>query len=729
MDSGFSRTWLHACDFNFSESLNAPPAKKAADADAILRPAPVVEPASPSVNADLPTLGSILARPLPPRDAAPGAQTVGPACPPPTDDPVPPAVTGDRPLITTTTKWKLDPNTLSERLDPSSCTIPTMSDLAMLKARVIVLTPELQYTLHCDIAEMYLMDNLGRHLHGMTCGTPFPSPQTNPLSLFDIPIRRDYFSNDISVVRPGGKLFSKHFQGLQICLPTLLSFVLTYGEANEKRDGSAAVAEGDQRRISFGCAGQAHHLKPDAQTQGKPKETYGFKIFDLVSDVNERQKIKQMLADIADAMQLCTDEIEVAKLHNALPFNDEERFKEFAFHLREKLGALYLRQEDYALQAKCLSYAEPVHMHKDDLNGTWRGYTKTNAFNAMLKDAYQKVWHLSMLGNGRKKCCGWLDSLIDLAPILCRIRRNNEAVDQSYQMLLVRYYNNRGPHVYPEPPTYKTYRMLVLDDHCPWVPVDIGGGVTMEHMEFPALPVRSIFLSAPATVIYEYHKQVLDARKSVRLAILTAYMTGYHRFYYLGRLNMMELVQAGDPAIVYYQKALATFKKLFGGPHQNRISPSGIKWDEVYLTPDKSAMNPIIDQMVEDIIALLDWISQTAGTEEFHHCIAIEERVQSMLNGWPSSLDIKEFRIMIVVQILVLAGIVVKPNKDLKNLIYPVSQLGAAKQLEHIKDKARRPRVLQRIIKEIDMEDEGTDAAEGGLCEGESNRVGKQKIT
>ena len=60
---------------------------------------------------------------------------------------------------------------------------------------------------------------------------------------------------------------------------------------------------------------------------------------------------------------------------------------------------------------------------------------------------------------------------------------------------------------------------------------------------------------------------------------------------------------------------------------------------------------------------------------------------------------------------------------DFHNLVYPVANLGAAKQLEHI-DVEERPYVLSLIVKETGLDKFGTNAAKGCLCETSENRVG-----
>jgi hypothetical protein len=66
------------------------------------------------------------------------------------------------------------------------------------------------------------------------------------------------------------------------------------------------------------------------------------------------------------------------------------------------------------------------------------------------------------------------------------------------------------------------FHNLVLDDFCPWEDVDIGQGVIVRHMMFPACAVHNIHLSALATVTYLFHQQTKDVRKQLNFLLLLA---------------------------------------------------------------------------------------------------------------------------------------------------------------------------------------------------------------
>lgn len=78
---------------------------------------------------------------------------------------------------------------------------------------------------------------------------------------------------------------------------------------------------------------------------------------------------------------------------------------------------------------------------------------------------------------------------------------------------------------------------------------------------------------------------------------------------------------------------------------------------------------------------------------------------------------------MMLVQMCVLIRVGIKKGHvDLHNLVYPVSDLGAAEQLKHIKDPEDRQYVVYHVVQQTGLEQFGTNAAEGSLCETSEKR-------
>jgi hypothetical protein len=174
--------------------------------------------------------------------------------------------------------------------------------------------------------------------------------------------------------------------------------------------------------------------------------------------------------------------------------------------------------------------------------------------------------------------------------------------------------------------TYNRFHLFILNDDCPWTCADIGEGLSIEHMQFPATPVQDLFLSPPMMVMYLRHQKTNDRRKSKQLAVMAGYHNGYHRYFYLGTTHFDELVKAINPALVYYKKAKETFEVAFSDINTGHISPTSVDFAKVYLN-DNGTMNDIMDVLVSEVVVALDWIKENVGTESFNH-VLVEKMVK-----------------------------------------------------------------------------------------------------
>jgi len=235
----------------------------------------------------------------------------------------------------------------------------------------------------------------------------------------------------------------------------------------------------------------------------------------------------------------------------------------------------------------------------------------------------------------------------------------------------------------------------VLDDSCPWVEVDIGHGVMMKCLEFPAACVHDIQLSAMPTIVYQHFKEVAKLRRVVELAIYAMYCPGYHCYYHLGLSHLYWLVASLHPSLDMYQLSMEKFKRPFGNPQVGQINPTSVDYEAVYLDEDGEMTNGPMDAVVNCILCVLKWINKKVASKKFHH-VNIEEQFQKCLDNLREKgymkTDFAKFQSMVAVQICCLAKVVVKGHKNLHNLVYPVSKLGAAAQLSLVHASSRKTR-------------------------------------
>jgi len=167
----------------------------------------------------------------------------------------------------------------------------------------------------------------------------------------------------------------------------------------------------------------------------------------------------------------------------------------------------------------------------------------------------------------------------------------------------------------------------------------------------------------------------------------------------------------------------------FGDCQSGRMCPSKFMSEEfqrVYLGDD-SKMNDTIKAIIDCIVGILEWINDTVNSEQFNHVNierAVQQHIWEMKDKGHTGTDLREFQILLAVQICCLAKAVTKGHENLHNLIYPVAHLGVASQLDHVTPH-ERPDVLKYIINETGVSQYKLNTGEGYLCEMAVNQFGK----
>jgi len=105
---------------------------------------------------------------------------------------------------------------LAWRFDPELGMIPTDEELHACNSRLVIVdsTREVEHNLHAGRGECYQMDKAGECEHSFENGTELPNFQMNPFVSINYPQGRDFFSEDLSVVRAGGDVWHRFFGAL-----------------------------------------------------------------------------------------------------------------------------------------------------------------------------------------------------------------------------------------------------------------------------------------------------------------------------------------------------------------------------------------------------------------------------------------------------------------------------------------------------------------------------------
>jgi hypothetical protein len=120
-----------------------------------------------------------------------------------------------------------------------------------------------------------------------------------------------------------------------------------------------------------------------------------------------------------------------------------------------------------------------------------------------------ELWSVKFIVNGCFKAGNFLERVYRLPPMLTRMNLSMEKLDHEYKVLM-HLQKESGGHRYPNGLTHKTFPNLVLEACSPWIEQDVGNGVKQKLMRFTAGPVHDIHLSAPTTIVYQYHQRKQD---------------------------------------------------------------------------------------------------------------------------------------------------------------------------------------------------------------------------
>jgi len=593
--------------------------------------------------------------------------------------------------------------------------------------RVCIFEPNMEYNLWTSSLEFYSLKDLRHKDHSFVVGSPPPSLMTCCSVLHTVPQEVSIISDDVTILRSNHTIFQECFSSLRIDFGQVIEFVLTKGCANETRDDLSSVTARAKCRLDFGCAGQDSKLT--AQGHYAPSPTYGLGKFESISDENRRNSLKKMIGDVFDAMQICYDRLEMLELNNGRPYNHQPRTDMYGNVLAQYFGAKYMRGENCTIQLKCLDRGDQTMCHKDIKNCTWVGYDKTQGLCFVLVDGKGTKWSLKFLMNSRDVIGNYFTKkVLGFDAIKTRIKWQLEEIDRGYDRFLEdRFGPDRpvggllGP---PGPLKHNSFTNFFLDEHCGWksVEIDEPGKITIERIELPTAIVRDYWLSAPATILFQL-KETLKLEQLMELCIMAAYQTGFHRFYYIGSNYQSELASSTNPSRRYFDLSKQLFGGITGDVGSRRISPPGINFESVFIGDDGN-MNNVMATVVKDVLQLLEWINSNVGSKPKFTQHKIEEKFRSTIKNWAGyRCEIGEFRLMLAVQLCVLCGIVIKPHPNLRNMVYPVATLGAAKQLQHLSGGRSRESLLELILTEFKLDEWGLNCPESLLCETAENRV------
>jgi hypothetical protein len=187
---------------------------------------------------------------------------------------------------------------LDKQFDPQLCSISTNAEVVQLCSRVVDNHEKSQHVMFCGSAESYIMNDLQSHLHSFENGSTMLNPQTTPVPCNYYLQGVDFFSDSVSV-----GIFNESFKDTQLCLPTLIKFVLQLGEIDKFRNADTALDKSEAPvqcwQITFGCCGQDWQGSK-VDDVNMPSPTYGLHKFKNCVDPNEGSLVQMMVATLRE---------------------------------------------------------------------------------------------------------------------------------------------------------------------------------------------------------------------------------------------------------------------------------------------------------------------------------------------------------------------------------------------------------------------------------------------
>ena len=628
-----------------------------------------------------------------------------------------------------------------------------LQDVVKFKSRVCMYGQKEHVFFLTGPADYYLIHDLRRISHSFENMTEIPYPLMSSKKMVFVPPMDECISDAYTIVRSDGDsgLFDSHFDDVltdvSIHFPFICRLIRMHGKTNPTRDASSRNKL--KCRLDFGCAGDGWLFNSDGEKE-RPLLTYGFDVFDKVSPT-EREAIMSTYASILDAMQDIHDQLEVEYFGNELPYNFPPRTDEYGSALARAIGSERSRTENVTTQLKCLSDGDITDLHEDDRNCLWTGYTKTSGLCVAMKcSATNKVYSLKFILNSRKRVGEYYGETLALEPILARIRSHIQSIDNDYALIHRKQRLNseelhQGFVVRPLP-THSSYHDLVLDDCIPWTETNIGGNVTAPIISMTANIDRCFFLSPACTVVHQVKQRLAELRPTlsnddlenriIELALICGYQTFMPRICHVGMNHIDDLLSV-HPSIKLVDLLESEFNSLTGSLGCRRMSPTGVNFKKTFLNDrdvviegeaykdDHGEMNGVMPFVVRQIKLLLRHLNELVTSNNFDQ-VDVEKVFRKTVQTWSHlGVDIGEFRLMIVVQILILCGVSCPvTNRNKLNVVYPVAGLGAANQLADI-ERHLRPMITARIAQEFNLQKHGANAVECCLCETSRNRLGE----
>jgi hypothetical protein len=521
--------------------------------------------------------------------------------------------------------------------------------------------------------------------------------------------------------------FQKYFDEVTVDFGRLMKFVLqAESQQDIIRDGPAEESS-FSTRLDFGMAGLAFERKESRDDRGRPKVLVcGQEYFEKHPDNEEIRKDLGQLVDAGTKIMETLQQNHRNHLQYRF-FSNEARFNMYGLALQKYLKASVCRAEWVTIQIKCLNRGDKTAAHYDAKNCEWEGYNVTGALSFVFRDSFGTFWSLKIILNSRKVIGDFF--IPNFRALYCAMNRQLEAIEQEYSHLADHSYNGHWPPLIKRL-SARNFRSMFLNDNMPWKTEDLchGSGkkpINADCFTLIAAPQRDLFLSLLVSAIrFSTSKWKLSLNEQLKFVIIFSYQNSWKRTFYV-----MNKYMPRNP-YEYYKRMIQVFGTFLGGT-DIRFSASGMKVENLLLVGTEA--DQTFDRVVKELQQLFAWVNAHSMEEDIDvdprrsvtTTAGLRERVATTCQGLEPKVQIKEFRLLFIMQICALAGIGLEEHPILTKLVFVAKNTGGYNFLYPTKRHAKPPQYAVSVDEvmstlgialQIPQNDVG-NAMEGLACE------------
>ncbi len=423
-----------------------------------------------------------------------------------------------------------------------------------------------------------------------------------------------------------------------------------------------------------------------------------------------------------DAMQCCADKMQRKKGEGKIYANKKRQQRCVAPMNKEFCATISRIEHVTALGTWLTKNGQPctdenaVESHFDNRNCGCAGYDITLTLNHVYEIGGE-LFSLKFIGNSRATIGNQFVAERAASGLSKAILRFGKRIDNETEKLMTTHYNGNSNTTM----TWKKPEDMFLSDDFVYDSLDLkrkdgkSAEHQLDHINLPTAVTRDSWISPLVHWQYVFYKvtmfdegskrKAIDLDQRIDIAFIGAYQSSYSNSCKV--LNQMW--ESNDSPenlfIEFLRRAIDVFQTPVGGT-MPRFSSPGVKFDEVYLLSEDGPLRlkavrqklKKLLKSVNDLMNLPDKDLTVHGKVPMGLIRELISRTNSELKDMGLSTEVEdeplegksqttvkpelgEFRLMLFIQACSLCQIIIKPNRHIRDFVYPAKGLASMKHI------------------------------------------------